>query len=291
MNFLPEAISDAGNMAISYSPPLIQFGSSLYCIHHGHQYNGELWYSSTSNLVNWTPDAHVTGIQLSFAPSLTLFLGSIWAIYHGGTQSQGSLHYVKFNGSWSTNTQVYIPYPEYQITESPTSAVFNNLLYVAYQGRSTGAGKVVLASTSSDSHSGWSFKFVPGVTMTGSPAMAAFNGKIYIVFGNSALGYGAYYVTSTDTNTWTSPALISNVQLYGTPSLVVSGNKLVLGHLHPYSGKLHIATCDTLGVWTNDQIINTSNLGQEPSIGVFNGKVVSGYTVQSDAQLHYVVQQ
>eukprot|EP01132_Coremiostelium_polycephalum_P004625 gene4625-5776_t len=128
------------------------------------------------------------------------------------------------------------------------------------------------------------------VTLTGSPAMAAFNGKIYIVFGNSALGYGAYYVTSTDTNTWTTPALISNVQLFKTPTLVVSGNKLVLAHLHPYSGNLYIATCDTLGVWSNDQIINTGYLSQEPSLGVFSGKVVSGYTL-TDLQLHYVVEQ
>eukprot|EP01132_Coremiostelium_polycephalum_P005493 gene5493-6844_t len=279
MNFLAEAISQPGYMGITYAPSLVQFGSSLYCIHQGYGFNNELWYSSTSDLVNWTPDAQVDTIQLTFAPALALFLGSIWAIYHGGTQSQGSLHYVKFNGSWSTNSFIYIPQTHYQITGSPTAAVFNNLLYVAYQGMYTGTGKVVLASTASDSYLGWSFKFVPGVTLTGSPAIAVFNGN------------GIYYVTSTDTNTWTSPALISNTQLLDSPSLVVSGNKLVLAHRNPTNGKLHIATCDTLGVWTNDQVINTSNLSQEPSLGVFNGKVVSGYTVQTTAQLHYVVQQ
>ncbi|EFA85764.1 hypothetical protein PPL_00994 [Heterostelium album PN500] len=297
MNFLAETLT-TGYVGITDSPAYGQLGSTLYCFHHGYGVNHELWYTTSTNGATWTADTQVIGVQMKYSPSVVMFLSSLLAFHNGSPNAPaGTLHYVKATGSTVTgDTYVYVPQPVYRIANSPSATVFNNLLYVAYQGggiegHPEGNGQLILASSTDGETNNWNFKIVPGVTLTGSPSMATFNGKIYIVFCNTALGNGVYVTSSTDTNTWTTPALIPNVQVSGDPKLTATASKLVLVHRHPTNAKLHVVTCNNLGVWSSDQVVNTSDMSQDPGVGVFNGKVIAGLTTSNDAYMHTVLEQ
>eukprot|EP01132_Coremiostelium_polycephalum_P001015 gene1015-1287_t len=308
MNFGAEVasvIAGGGIFGISYTPSIIQYGTKLYCVHHGYNANGEMWYTSTSNLVNWEADTQVNNpvgnlLPMAYSPALVLYLGSLWSLFNCGSQWQGDLRNIRFNGaSWNEDTFVYDNIGGgARVAESPAATVFNNRIYVTFRvAGGVNAGKIAVASTTTGNMNDWTYTFVPNIVLTGSGAfaMASFNGKIYIVFGNTAVDqYKLYCITSTNGINWTTATAISNVQNMSgeKPSLAVNsaGNKLVLAHRHPSNAKLHIATCDTLGVWSNDQVINTSDINQAPSVALFNGKIVIAYTTSADFLLHYVVE-
>ncbi|EFA85775.1 hypothetical protein PPL_01005 [Heterostelium album PN500] len=288
MNFKPETIiTTPSYYGITDSPAYIQLGGTVYCIHHGYENNHELWYTKSNDLITWTADAQFVDVQTTFSPAAIVFNSIIYGFHNGSPNSSGDLNYVKVTGNSVTQDNPIHGLPEWKSSNSPSATVFNNLMYLAYHGPNNN-GKLLLASSPDGVASNWSYKEVPGITITGSPSMATFNGKIYIVFRNTALGNGVYVTSTSDTNTWTTPTLIPNVQVSGDPKLTATANKLVLVHRHPTNAKLHVVTCNNLGVWSADQVVNTSDMSQDPGVGVFNGKVIVGLTISTDAHMHLV---
>ena len=243
------------NTSMSESPSSVLFNDQAYVFYQGASDNQQLWYSTYDG--NWASQTQLipqglsnTSSIMSCSPSGVVFTPSGSAspqcyVFYQGPGSNGQLWYnSSADGSnWGAQSQV-VPAGftgSAVMSQSPSAVVFNDQLYVFYEG---GGNDLQIWYTSSSDGNSWSTQAqLPGITKycpSASPFAVVFDNKLYVFYnymyeaspGDNPIGTLYYSVfdgigwTAPATPGVTNPANDSSANMYQSPAAVVFEDQL-----------------------------------------------------------------
>lgn len=186
-------------------------------------------------------------------------------------------------------------------SQSPSAVVFNDVLYIFYQG--AGANASQLWYTSSTNGSTWSAsQQVEGVTLSESPSATIFDGTLY-VFYQGANNNGQLWYSTLTTTGWQSPVQVipagqsvSTELVAGSPAACVTpatsaqAEQLMVFYAIPGTlNNWQLAGCGlSNSIWTQSEIPGVA-ASASPSTGIIDGKLCIFYTAtdSNTGQLWY----
>lgn len=177
----------------------------------------------------WTQDRLVpdedNAIGLSGSPAAAVFRGEIY-LFHQGRDNDGRIWYSTFNGSSWSEDRALGQGTYYGIRNSPSVAVFNNKLYVAYCDPDG-----LLRVGGIDSAGNWfNVLNAPTYGISYSPSAAVFRNRLYIAYQGSGSNAGKLMYTSTDGNSWAPETSVGAIHMLGAPALAVYQDRLHCFH-------------------------------------------------------------
>lgn len=205
---------------LSASPCAVNFGNVIYSFYNQ---GGQLWCNGNAGgAATWLPETQIPGVTLSGTPSAVVFNNEIYVFYQGASNN-GQLCYVTYNPSTSSwASPVWINSAgEVLMENSPSAVVFNNELYVFYQG----VGASWCYNTSGDG-STWGGQVKPSIGGgEASPSAVVYNDQLYL-FYQGGDDWGVYY-NIFDGSSWTPNAPIPGYPVISaSPSAAVYGGEL-----------------------------------------------------------------
>ena len=259
-------------------------------------------YVSTLNGNSWTAEEEIPNVGLSH--SLSLCELSYSAEYQLFCAYQGSHHDPKLRyvinyintdplqKGWEAEEVV----PNARLSHSPSLAVFNNILYCAYQGsyfdhRLRYVTRDLKNSTRDLNNNEWNEELVvPGVGLFYSPSLAVFNNTLYCAYHGKNEDKHIRYVATIDGINWSEELVVPGIGLSFSPSLAVFNNTLYCA----YHGKncdqklRYISTHDGVN-WNGESVVPGVELFYSPSLAVFNNALYCAYQGSNhDQKLRYV---
>ena len=163
--------------------------------------------------------------------------------------------------SLNTTSYTWAPPTPANVTavESPSLIVFNNLLYLFYQG----SGSQICYATSSNGGASWTNYGAINGLLTGSPSAVVFNSELYVFYQgcNNAgtLWYNCLSGSTWGSSTHAAPVGASGVIMTGSPAAVglydnaTGGSQLAVFYASP-SGQLTGCVLGTDNTWNQFQI-------------------------------------
>jgi hypothetical protein len=216
----------------------------------------------------------IPNVVASPSPALALFNGKLYLAYQGYDSHSTELWYTTYDTmkrpyTWST-TPVHIP--DIAMSESPSLAVFDGKLYLAYQGCGTHSSELWYTTTSDGVH--WTTAtHIPNIGMSGSPSLAAFDGKLYLAHHGGGSNSELWYTTTSDGVSWPRDIHIPNIGMSASPSLAVFNGKLYCAHrAGDNSGLWYTSTSDGVN-WPSDVHIPDIAMSGSPALAVCNGSL------------------
>lgn len=82
------------------APAIVNYNGQLLMVWRGEGDNDNLYYAMSSDGLTWGPQAQIPGAASTMPPALTIFNGSVFMAFKGGTNDQ-SMYGSVFNGRWS----------------------------------------------------------------------------------------------------------------------------------------------------------------------------------------------
>lgn len=235
---------------------------------------GELWYVTydpSSGAVS-TP-TQVSGVNMMGNPSAAIFMpsGSTSPQLYVFYQSSGVCNYSVFNGtSWMPGTTGV------DLSNSPSAALFNDQIYVFYQG----ATNDELYYTQTSSGSSWSSAAqVPSTALAGSPSATVFNGSLYVLHLSSG-GTELYHNVLTGSS-WSGDTQVSSVDMSNSPGGVATSNELYVFYEGPNDNEQlwYSALSTAAGDWSSSAQLTTSALMTNPAASSYNNVVYCFYEI------------
>lgn len=155
------------------------------------------------------------------------------------------------------------------MSESPSAVVYNNQLYLFFQGR--GDNKQ-LQYRIEKNWGDWTLASkVDNLGMTNSPSAVVYKNKVYIFHHDSNNGSDLWY-TTFDGNGFSSDKKLENVRLDNSPGAVVYNNKLYVFHEGNSGRDLWYSVFDG-NRWERDVKVPNTKLTNSPGAAVYNGKL------------------
>ncbi|MEV0151651.1 MULTISPECIES: hypothetical protein [unclassified Nonomuraea] len=114
-------------------PALAVFQNKLYCVHRGNTGSGGdnyLWWTSTSDGVNWSADQRFPGHLTDSNPALAVYQNRLYCVHRGNGSSSMWWTSTGDGRNWTPDAQI----PNAATREGPALAVFNNLLHCVHRG-------------------------------------------------------------------------------------------------------------------------------------------------------------
>jgi hypothetical protein len=289
-------VTEAVQPSSKYSPSLAVFNGKLYMAWRGvisNEDDQHIYYNYFDG-AKWSPQQRVSdGVQpaTSARPSLAVFNGKLYMAWKGSASATGTtddqhIYYNYFDGAkWSPQQRVSDGVQP-ATSSGPSLAVFNNKLYMAWEG-------------SSDSHIYYNYfdgaKWSPqqrvsdGVQPATSdrPSLAVFNDKLYMAWWglNSAshVDWSMYY-NYFDGAKWSPQQAVSRASAregeYNTahgPSLAFFNGKLYMAWVGSIANSDHIYYSYFDGTnWSPEQRVLGAvepETYDNPSLVVFNDKL------------------
>ncbi|KIG13997.1 hypothetical protein DB30_07334 [Enhygromyxa salina] len=144
--------------------------------------------------------------------------GNFFVFYQNG--STGQLMYGRWDGSTWTDGNVI---PDVTMSAGPGAVVFNNTIYVFFQGAENNGTLWYITSTDGSS---WSAaRQVPGASLNDSPSAAVLNGSLHVFYRQ---GKDLHQCSSTDGDSWSgiSAIILGTIALSCSPSATVFESNL-----------------------------------------------------------------
>ncbi|MCP1489837.1 hypothetical protein J3D48_006247 [Pseudomonas fluorescens] len=205
------------------------------------QQDGQLCYTTCTTTSNtWTSPYLVaepsstnlpTPIGLLYNPSAVMFTppgataAQLYIFYQTADSTfSGQLCYVIFDPVTATcSTPVQVA--NVNLSYSPAAVVFDNQLYIFYQGGAGGQGNSALSYDCLSAAGTWSgSQQVPGVGLSFTPAPVVYNDQLYVFLqGETANQPNAslYYDCLSSAGTWSGAFLVAGVSLSYSPAAVI----------------------------------------------------------------------
>lgn len=251
---------------LSASPCAVNFSNVVYSFYNQ---GGQLWCSANAGgAAIWSPQIQVPGVILSGTPSAVVFNDEIYVFYQGASNN-GQLNYVTYNsgtGSWAA--PVWINSGDGVLMEnSPSAVVFNNALYVFYQG--VGVSWCYNVSTNGASWGGQIKASIGGGS--DSPSAVVYDDLLYLFYQGGGNSGGLYYNTFNGSN-WTSNTQVSPgyMTLSDSPSAVVYNSELyVFAQGSGGSGQLGYCVLSA-GSWSVWNQVQNASMSGSPAAVLFN---------------------
>jgi hypothetical protein len=260
-------------------PSGVQFGNDIYIFYEsGNNIYYGLWQytppssGSGNGTGTWTTGIQISGVSTGTGPGAVVFNNTIYVFYQGlnsNNDNDGTLWYVTYNGtSWSSSaTQV----PAAAMSYSPSAAVFDNDLYVFYQG----SGNDHKLYYTTYSNGAWSNSSTQNssANMCNSPAATVYNGELYVFFqgvNNGTTDNNELWYVTYDGSNWANNVQVSEsyVSLVGSPSAVVYNGQLCVIYVNSgYSNSIWYTPYN--GSWSAGIALAPLGLSFSPSTAVF----------------------
>ena len=204
------------------SPSAVVYNGSLYVFYQGLNNSGGLWYTVSSDSINWGQQPPVPNLGMSGSPSAVLWQGGI-EVFFQGANNDGQLWrtFSPDGNNWGT-TQTNVQVMGVGMTGSPSAVVYNGSLYVFYQGLNTSGG--LWYAVSSDSINWTQYGPIPNLGMSGSPSAVLWQGGIEVFFQGANNDGQLWRTFSPDGNNWGTTQTnvqVMGVGMTGSPSCVV----------------------------------------------------------------------
>ena len=279
---LPNVYPLGSACAVAYTPPGAT-AAQLYIFYQGAGANGqvgELWYVTydpSSGAVS--APAQVSGVNMMGNPSAVVFTpsGSTSPQLYVFYQSSGGCNYSVFDGTtWTAETTGA------ELVESPSAAVFNNQLYVFYQGPGGGwVASMVFNGTS------WTSGTIGNTGITGSPSATVLNSGLYVFHqgqsNNEELWYNVFNGSS-----WAGDKQLSNVGMSNSPSAVAFNNQLYVFYEGPGNNEqLWYSVMGASGNWGPNTFLHPWGSQSGPALVSYNSVMYCFY--ESLGQLCYSI--
>ncbi|WIE52808.1 glycoside hydrolase [Pseudomonas sp. GM17] len=250
---------------LSASPCAVNFGNVIYSFYNQ---GGQLWCNGNAGgAATWLPETQIPGVMLSGTPSAVVFNNEIYVFYQGASNN-GQLCYVTYNPSTSSwASPVWINSAgEVLMENSPSAVVFNNVLYVFYQG----VGVSWCYNTCSDG-STWGGQVQPSIGGgEASPSAVVYNDQLYL-FYQGGDDWGVYY-NIFDGSSWTPDAPIPDYPVISaSPSAAVyAGELYVFYQTSANSGGLDYSVLNG-STWSSTlEVMPTGSMSGSPAAVLLN---------------------
>jgi hypothetical protein len=124
--------SGSAQMLISGRPALAAFMNQLVCVFQANDQSGNMYFTTSTDGVNWTPAQQVADIKMGSDPALAVFQKRLYCAYQGGQSYSGPLCLTSSNDGqgWTAEVQ----YSGFTTNAGPGLAVMGGRLYAAWQG-------------------------------------------------------------------------------------------------------------------------------------------------------------
>lgn len=260
------------NVTISGSPSSTVFDSQAFVFYQGGGTNGQLWYSAYDS--DWVAQAQLipegqsaSAAIMSCSPSTTVFTPSGASaaelyVFYQGPGNNGMLWYSvsSDSSSWGAQVQLVpagIAATSALMSESPAAAVFDEQLYVFYQG--SGNNGQLMYTVSTDGASWGAQATVPGISDYSpgcSPFAVVFNNQLYVFYsigGTSSDQSATLCYSVFDGSSWSESIRVSAsnpvndifANMYQSASAAVLNDRLyVLFQNVQVNGELWYTTFD-----------------------------------------------
>lgn len=204
-----------------------QAGSSqTLCVMMGPGQDQALWCTGTGTSGGWgAMYSMTTGVAVASntSPGIATFNNQLYCFFQGTTgnnyNANGTLYFMTYTGdsAWSSPLQITGGQSSGAVMScSPAPIVFNDNLYVFFQGSSNGSMAYV---QSSDGNNWSSMISVPNTGMSFTPSPVVLNGQLYVFHTASSQGGQIWFNTLNDDGEWAGDTQItSSLGFYNAPS-------------------------------------------------------------------------
>jgi hypothetical protein len=254
------------SLNMSGSPAAVRWKDGITVFHHGSNNNGQLWYTYSSDGVNWGGDTQVQGVGITGSPSAVVYDGKLYVFYQG-QGNDGQLWFSTYDGvTW----QQYMALNP-GMSGSPCAVLWAGGITVFYQGPNNNGQLYYTFSPDGKNWGGTTL--VPVLAMTGSPSAAVADGLLW-VFHQGGGNDGQLRVTTTpDGIHWSGDLPAPNVIMSGSPSAVLYWNNIMVFHQAANNdGQLWFAFIQQTihgPLWNPDHWVQGPIMSGSPSCVVF----------------------
>lgn len=229
----------------------------------------------------FSPQTIVCDLLMEDGPSAIAVGDTVYCFFQGG--KSGQLYYYSYQAG-TTSPDLQVP-ANVAAPGPPGSAVFNDQLYLFYEGPGNNGQLWYSVYDGTD----WTSGVVPGVSMSQTPSATVFNGSLY-VFYQSAANDGTVCYSVFDGSSWAAEVQPPIGGISDSPAAVTftpaGSNQAQLYVFYRgggNSGWLFQNVFDGSTWSANTQIPNTSISGS-PAAAVFDGKIYVAHQGQSSNQ-------
>ena len=230
------------------SPGLAFYKGILYLAYQQQETGGGLYItSSADNGTTWTTPYQIGSFGIEYAPSLVVYQDQLLAIFVSPTSSS-DIQYVYGSANvsspltsqdWSGVYTVANPgsasYPNQTASGYVSATAFNDALYLAYTGGTSGNadGNSYVTSTTGTQLTNLTWEVTPlgnlGIGNSNSLSITADKTTLYLGYANTS--EEIQYLTSTDGTDWSSAVTVPNqLTSYGTTLTTLDGGGLLIGY-------------------------------------------------------------
>lgn len=197
------------------------------CVMMGPGQDQALWCAGTGTSGGWGAMYSITtGIAVASdtSPGTVTFNNQLYCFFQGTTadsyNANGTLYFTTYTGesAWSSPFQITGGQSSGTVMScSPAPVVFNDNLYVFFQG---GGNNGSMAYVQSSDGSNWSsITSVPNTGMSYTPSPVVFNGQLYIFHTASSQKGEIWFNSLSSSGTWAGDTQIeSSLGFYNAPS-------------------------------------------------------------------------
>ncbi len=213
VNFSPSTIVPVGG-ATGFSasnPALTVFNNQLY-IAFVDQYNIPV-YTSTSDGVTFAALHAACSTTATASPGMVAYKNNLYMGYM--TASGHNLALCNITPPQKNPAPYATVYSNISLGDSPSLAVFNNTLYIAY--RNDSGNHYLYLATSTDGINLTLSNAANSSHTSTAPSIAIHNGILYIMFRQNSSGDHLYYTYSTDGVNFSGPIYVG-ITMGGPPS-------------------------------------------------------------------------
>lgn len=290
------------SISISASVSVLSCNGDFYCFY---QQDGQLFYTVKESLdITDSIPVLVPGMQLMYNPSVVAFTpvgassAQLFIFYQAALENGqvGQLYYATFDPDTSifSNPSLIAE----GISYSPGAVVYNESIYVFYQGGAGGQGDGSIHVISMSEGSWSPDSVLPNMAMSYSPSPVVFNDRLYTFhqgWGGGNPDFDLFYFCMNSDGSWTGDTQVPAVKLYDAPSAVVYDNQIWVMHQGEDQGRgvgqLYYTCMSADGLWLPAKLnIPTEGMTYSPGAAVFNGELyIYHQGPEANGKLMYVV--
>ncbi len=156
-------------------PAIVNWNGQLLMVWRGEGDNDSLYYSFSSDGVDWGPQAQIAGAASSIQPALTVFNGSPYLAWKGG-QDDHNIYGISYTGgAWEKGI---VPLGVFGTEYGPSITVWQGELFMTWKGNPNDNG--LYWSRSATGYAGqWTGQAViPGTVSSRGPAVTVYTGPL-----------------------------------------------------------------------------------------------------------------
>jgi hypothetical protein len=256
------------------SPSAVVSGSDLSVFYQ----SAGSCYQAVFDGTTWTNSS--TGIALKESPSAVVLDGSPCFFYQGATNANLYVARPTTPGeAWAwTNLNC-------TLSCSPSAAVFNDEVYVFFQGQNYSGGLFYLTYSSDGSTT--QPAQVPNLGMSDSPSATVANGELHVLHEGWGDNGQLWHDSMGSSGTWNGDTLVQSTVPLSSPC-GVSYKNVIYSFYESYGQLCYSINAGGTSFWTTQQLVPNVSLSGTPSAAVFNGVMYIFYQSSSGGELLYV---